>query len=664
MAAVDLVAKTDDVAETARKPETSLVWDLAIGTTALGFGWDPEPVAVDWYGRGRVDLLVSAGGGPKGRSARVYSALGTISGEYWHFNAGEPVPALDGLRCLCPLPNGRDSRFDLVALDEQGLVALENQGSPDRPEFSTRRALGIGADLGIGPCRVVQIVSVDWDGDGSTDLLVGIDDLTDYWPDAGRVPASQQKGFNQKGGHPAYDGAGLWRGRTPRGRLFWLRNVGRPGEPIFELQQELVGDTHPLDLGLHPAPLGVSWARPGSMELVVTDRRGWIHVHRNFGGQRPPILMEPTALRCGGAQFLLPEDRTVIIAADIDGDRRDELIYGTSDGRLFAVHSASGRNDVHNPQLILQERQEVWLGGHAVVTAADIDGDGGLDLVAGDISGRLHVFRHHNGEGGHRYKAGVTLEAGGIPFFLDPGPDGMLDGPAFSRRGYSCPAFADWSGNGRPDLIVGGAGGEVLWLKNDGAPTEPRYASPVRIRCGGQPMITPPRVRPAVIDWSGSGEHDLISLDLQGFLSVYPRAGKQDVGPPVPLIDRLGRFLRLDGGFGQSGLCSIWAGPWCGSGLPDLLVGLPRGNRHVIPALTGLPLNDAETLPTVLLLENLGNNVLSPRPLRYADGSPLILGHDGCSPMGVPGARDGHFDLLVGLDDGTVHRFGRDQLAW
>ena len=31
-------------------------------------------------------------------------------------------------------------------------------------------------------------------------------------------------------------------------------------------------------------------------------------------------------------------------------------------------------------------------------------------------------------------------------------------------------------------------------------------------------------------DWNGSGRPDLIALDLQGFLSVYPRQGPSDVG--------------------------------------------------------------------------------------------------------------------------------------
>jgi hypothetical protein len=398
--------------------------------------------------------------------------------------------------------------------------------------------------------------------------------------------------------------------------------------------------------------------------LLVTDARETVRLYRNFGGQRPPVLMEPRTLQSGHGPLLLPDDRTAVVAADLDGDRRVELVYGTSDGRVFAVHSGSSRDHAKAPAPILHEDLNLWLGGRAVVAAADLDGDGDLDLVVGDAPGRLHLFQDLGGGSDHRYAAPVGLEAGGVPFRLDPGPDGMRDGPVAPRLGHACPTIADWTGNGRLDLVVGGAGGEILFLRNNGGHDSPRFDSPVPLRCEGAPLITPPRVRPAVADWNGDGQADLIALDLQGRRCVYPRTKPFEVGLPVPLVDCLGRTLRLDGGFGQSGGCALWAGPWTGTGRPDLLVGLPRGNRHVIPALTGLPLGDPDDLPTVLLLENLGHNVLVARPLRYRDGRPVVAGTEGCSPVGVEARSKETLDLLIGRDDGGVDLIVREDLQW
>ncbi|MFO0953966.1 MAG: VCBS repeat-containing protein [Isosphaeraceae bacterium] len=371
--------------------------------------------------------------------------------------------------------------------------------------------------------------------------------------------------------------------------------------------------------------------------------------------------MEPKTLLRDGAQFTLPAERTSLVAADLDGDRRDELVYGTAEGRVFAIHSGPGRHDVRNPHLVTARSSELWLGGHAVVTAGDLDGDGRLDLIAGVSTGRLYQYAEV--EKG-RYQSPSQVEAGGAPFVLDPGPDGMLDGPVQPRLGYACPTLVDWTGHDRLDLVVGGAGGEVLVLPNDGAANDPRFGSPVPLRCRALPLLTPPRVRPGAADWNGDGQIDLIALNLQGFLCVYPRIGRYEVDAPVPMVDRLGRCLRLDGGFGLSGRCALWAGTWTGSGQADILVGLPRANRHVVPAVTGLDFADPNAIPTVLLLENLGHGVLCPRPIYRADGSPLVLGSEGCSPSGVITGDSEDLDLLVGLDDGSVSLIRRDELRW
>jgi hypothetical protein len=647
----------------ANLPPPSLGWDTAVVTRPIGFGWDAEAVAVDWSGQGRADLLVTSGGGASGRLAKLYRVTSPVGEFPPRYDGGTLVEGLDGLRCVCPIPNTATSRFDLVGLTNAGLVLIRNQGTGDSPSFGGYESLGLGADLGIGPCRIAQLVAIDWDGDRMVDLLVGFEDLAEYWPDAG-LPVEQQVGFNRLAGHPGYDRTGTWRGRAPQGKIRWLKNVGTADSPKFALQDELVPETGALDLDLNPAALAVSWGGGSALELMTSDRVGTLRLYRNFGGQRPPVLMEPRVLRStDGKPLELPDDRTTLSAADLDGDRRVELLYGTSDGRVFAVHSGSARDTAKPPVALEGDAGELNLGGRAVVAVGDLDGDGGLDLVAGDAAGRLAWFKDLGQGPEHRYQAPIGIESGGLPFRLDPGPDGRLQGPIAPRLGYACPALADWNGNGRPDLILGGAGGELLWLKNDGSKVDPRFALPVPFLCGGAPVITPPRVRPATARWTDSGALDLIALDLQGFLCVYPGAGTNELQPPIHLVDTLGRLLRLDGGFGQNGRVSLWAGDWTGSGRQDILVGFAREARFVIPALIGTVPPSLDELSTVVLLENKGRDTLVPRIVTRANGSPIVVGSEGCSPSGVTGT-NGLMDLIVGADDGGIHYFRRDELRW
>jgi len=644
----------------------AIAWDASVQSGPLGHGWDAEPLVLGWFGSDQSDLLVTASGTGAGRNAWIHRRIPVESSLEILFDAGERVVGLDGLRSLCAIPNSGPTRFDLVGLDDTGLIFLPNQGDSEGPRFGERTHLGIDATLGLGPCRVVQVIAVDWDGDGLVDLVASIEMLEGYWPDEDRIPLEQNVGFNQNGGHPAFDAKGAWRGALPTSRIVWLRNVGQPGEPRFELQpEEIEGDEGPLNLALNPAALTVAWGGGGSPELLSTDRRGVLKVYRNFGGQKPPVLMEPRILKEGGAPLVLPDERTTIIAADLDGDRRPELIFGTSSGRVFMVKSGASRNEARSPRQLQSQHQqsELWLAGHSVVTALDFDADGDLDLVFGDAAGHLHALEDKGDAREHRYAHPVQLEGGGIPFQIEPGPDGLRHGPIGSALGYACPLLTDWTGNGRPDLLVGGAGGEVVVLRNDGAADAPRFGLPTLLQCDGVPLIGPPRVRPATADWEGSGELDLISLNLQGFLCVYPREGTLNVGPPVPLVDRLGRLIRLDGAFGQSGLCSLWAGDWSGEGHIDILVGLPRSNRHVVAACLGIPLVNLDDLSNVLLLQNQGNGTLIPRQVRHADGSPLVLGLESCSPSGIAGGDSG-LDLLAATDSGHLHLLHRSQLRW
>ncbi len=357
MATVDQQPEPGLVTERGAEPESGrpLQFDESVGVVPIRLGWDAEPTVLDWSGEGRADLLVTSGGGPQGRLARLYRALERPEGPPLLYDGGAEVPGLEGLRCLCAIPNGKPTRFDLIGLGVEGLVLLPNEGTESSPSFQAREPYGVPENLDIGAGRVAQMTAEDWDGDGRTDLLIGFDDLDGYWPDEEDLPREQLIGFNQLGGHPGYDRSGQWRGRPSRGRIFWMRNVSTTEVPHFEAPEEITLDDPRIELGPHPAPLSVAWGGGRACEVLMTDDSGHVRLHRNFGGQRPPVLMEARPIKVAGQPLILPDDRTLLVAADLDADQRVELLYGRVDGRLFAIHSGPGRDSALSPEPILHE---------------------------------------------------------------------------------------------------------------------------------------------------------------------------------------------------------------------------------------------------------------------------------------------------------------------
>ncbi len=647
------------------KDKRVISWGHGTNLAPLGFGASAQAVTVPGSVPALPDLIVTAHSRSGGWESRLYprKPLETPSPSSPNptltFGASIRVDALDGLRFLAPL--NWNGRVFLVALGDEGLVLLESAGGSGSLQLGNRQAIGWNPDGQTPAMEVAGVWAIDWEGEGRQGLVVACHSVEGYWPDDGALPRAQQVGFNQDAGNPAYDQVGRWRGQKPQPVFLWFAQVDSHEslefKPPVKLGLDLVGS-----LGERPALLVANWSSPGSAELVLSNATGMVRVFRNFGGQRPPVMMDPRPLRLGERPLELPDARTSLLAADIDGDGRDELLLGLASGRVLAVHAGPGRDQVKPPSFLVAQSDEIWLGADAVVAALDLDGDGDADLVVGDRAGQLWQIQDEGRSGSPVYASFQEIQPGGDPFCLEPDIDGVLDGPRSPRLGFACPAVGDWSGHHRPDLIVSGASGELLHFRNNGSPKQARFDKPRPIRDLGGPLFTPPRTRPGLANWFGSGELDLITLDMQGFLVVYPRTGPQDVGQPVRLTDRLGRWVRLDGGFGLAGGCSLWAGPFLGSDRNDILVGLSRTNRFVIPMLCGeaLALDDC---PTVLLLENLGENVLVPRLLRERDGQPLVAGTAGCSPNGVLRA-DGQYDLLIGTADGMLFNIPREQLTW
>ncbi|MEW6071684.1 MAG: VCBS repeat-containing protein [Planctomycetota bacterium] len=206
----------------------------------------------------------------------------------------------------------------------------------------------------------------------------------------------------------------------------------------------------------------------------------------------------------------------------------------------------------------------------------DWNADGAIDLLAGDSEGQVWFFANVGTRDAPVLAAGVRVEAAGQPIRGEQKTyrevdgklevDSVVPGNHPLARIYSKIHAADWNGDERLDLLVGGDA-EVLFYANRGTEGEPRLAEPIPIV--PPDGIFPSRPSPTVVDFDGDWTPDLLLGTERAEVWFYRNEGTAEEPRLAP-----GRKLDLAGeGFAAGYRCRADVVDWDGDGILDLLVG-------------------------------------------------------------------------------------------
>lgn len=346
-----------------------------------------------------------------------------------------------------------DGDLDLFWGDffEQGLLLIENQGTCRAPSFR-------GTPYRVPPGKPTLTsgynapTTADVDGDGRLDLVMGV------------VGGAFQPN------HTTVDNLYLLTQPAPgrfvpqTGRLIATIDVG--SESVPELA-DLDGDGD-LDLLI------------GNKITPDADSTGSITWFENTGSRTAPAFRERGLLPLRGRFHNAP------VIADLDGDGLPDLINGTWTDQVEWYRNVGTRSA---PRWVLADSMLVRItrGSNTVPAVADLDGDGLLDLVVGEASGTLNAYRNVGTRSAPRFEllsdAWLDLDVG--------------------RR--SAPRFADLDGDGRADLLIGTEDGDVVLWRRTGPPTEIRFVRDTTFALRGDPNATI-----AVGDLDADGRPDLL----------------------------------------------------------------------------------------------------------------------------------------------------------
>jgi hypothetical protein len=595
----------------------------------LAVGLWPHPVAFDYDGDGKMDLIV-------GCPDRPYN------GTYFFRNIGtnrEPLfaPAVrlgQGLKDLVAADFNGDGKLDLVV---NGGYYSDVRRNGLREYVSVR----VARDFHIG--RDDLWYPVDWDDDGKIDLLEGVSDWREYgWDDA----------FNSKG---------EWTRGPIHGYVYFHRNLGNNDHPVYAPPVALMAGGKRLDLRGSPSPNPVDWFGRGRLDLIGGDFIDTITIFENLGTRAAPNLDRGRLVEAGGQPVRMELCMIQPRVVDWYGDGRPHLIVGQEDGTVLWIENVARKGEppvFKTPRHFEQVDPFLKSGALSRPVPVDWNGDGRLDLLAGNSGGYVQYFENVGTKTQAAWEDRGYLKAAGETIHVTAGPNGSVQGPVEEKWGYSNPVAADWDLDGRLDLVVNDIWGKVVWYRNAGSRTNPvlEKAQPVEVEWTGAPpkprwvwwtprpkeLVTQWRTTPRVVDWNRDGLPDLAMLDHEGYLAFYERyreGAALKLKPPTRIfLDQAGAPLRLAARpAGGSGRRKIDAADWDGDGDLDLIV---------------------DSASNAAWYENVGSQQkpvfvyhpgLVDRPLNGHNPTPATGDFNG----------DGRLDIIIGAEDGFFYFFDR-----
>lgn len=137
------------------------------------------------------------------------------------------------------------------------------------------------------------------------------------------------------------------------------------------------------------------------------------------------------------------------------------------------------------------------------------------------------------------------------------------------------PITDDWNGDGKKDMLAGNMDGNINIFINKGTDSAPVFDSPYLLQIDSRDFDIGTRSAPRISDWNKDGLKDLLVGEMEGYVYYLKNVGTNN--EPVfkkaeKLFLRSGDFLRYPdpGGNPRSRLFVV---DWNNDGLDDMLVG-------------------------------------------------------------------------------------------
>ena len=237
--------------------------------------------------------------------------------------------------------------------------------------------------------------------------------------------------------------------------FYYYKNTGSNSNPEYSYITNNYFST--LDIFSNNSPELIDIDNDGDLDLFIANQYdlsatpwvGRIHFFRNAGSSSSPNYVEESTslLNENMGQMLTPE------FGDLDGDGDMDLLVGDFNGFIQYFENTSSNNNL--TFLPIENVGNIDLSGNSVPTLGDLDGDGDLDMLVGQLNGSLVFYRN----------IGNTSQ---YNFQMEPFDD-------IEVENNSAPELLDVDGDDDLDLILGSGSDGMLEFRNIGNTSNFQY---------------------------------------------------------------------------------------------------------------------------------------------------------------------------------------------
>lgn len=350
---------------------------------------------------------------------------------------------------------------------------------------------------------------------------------------------------------------------------------------------------------------------------------------------------------------------------------QNQGLFTVGEGGLYYYKNSNkidqnGNLIMDEPKHVLQQKPNIYGGSLVIPSVADWDGDGKLDIIAGNSMGFFFFYKNTGTNHQPIYGDPEPLIADGKIIHVQPGYREDIQGPGEARWGYTSPNVIDWDGDGLLDLVTGDSRGKFMVYLNIGTKTIPKLDREHTLYIDGMDMYGTWRTRPGVGKLGDRMAY--ITLDRDDEFHLYWQLDKYNLedGGKLKIGEKPIRASALGGG--TVGRAKFEIVDWDGDGIKDLLIGT-YGKQSIPDTLTGLPVNmKPKRGSTILFMKNIGTNVKPnfefPKVLKFKGKNISLGGHEIGGCVAAIGSGKDPMNLVVGIETGVFIFYDKKDLTW